>query len=181
MLLRHAKSGWKDNSLRDFDRPLKKKGKQTAKLVGKLIAHSGYQPDIVLSSPAKRAKKTAKLVKKHSHHNGPVHYVDTFYMGQPGDYIHALRSLSDEINSVMLVGHNPGMEDLLCLLAGKFSTLSTGALAILELELSHWSDFSSSTVSKLIQFVDPEKVDLQELEVKMAKASKDKEKAAKKE
>jgi len=181
MLLRHAKSGWKDNSLRDFDRPLKKKGKQTAKLVGKLIAHSGYQPDIILSSPAKRAKKTAKLVKKHSHHNGPVHYVDAFYMAEPGDYIHSLRSLSDDIDSVMLVGHNPGMEDLLCLLEGKFSPLSTGALAILELELSHWSDFSSSTVSKLIQFIDPEKVDLQELEVKMAKASKDKDKVDKKE
>ena len=102
-------------------------------------------------------------------------------MGQPGDYIHALRSLSDEINSVMLVGHNPGMEDLLCLLEGKFKPLSTGALAILELELSHWSNFSSSTVSKLIQFIDPEKVDIKELEEKIAKASKDKDKADKKE
>lgn len=180
MLLRHAKSSWEDNTLSDFDRPLKKKGKQTAKLVGKLIAHSGYQPDIVLSSPAKRAKETAKIVKKQFDHNGSIHYVDAFYMGEPGDYIQALRGLPDDVGDVMLVGHNPGLEDLLSLIDGKFNPLSTCALAILELELSRWSDFNASTVSTLIQFIDPEKVDLQELERKMAKARKDKDKADKK-
>ena len=96
-------------------------------------------------------------------------------MAEPGEYIRALRELPDKVNSVMLVGHNPGLEALLQMLEGKVNALSTGALAIVELELTHWADLNGSTVGKLLKFWDPEEMDLKEIEEKMAKDKKDKE------
>ncbi|NLB72368.1 MAG: histidine phosphatase family protein [Chloroflexi bacterium] len=180
MILRHAKSSWKDKSLRDFDRPLKKKGQQTAKLIGKIIRHADCAPDIILSSPAERAKETTAMVALHSHYNGPVEYVESLYMGEPGDYIRALQELPVEIKSAMVVGHNPGLEALLQLLEGKVNALSTGALAVLNLELTDWQDLNSSTVGKLSQFWDPDEIDLEEIEEEMAKEKKEKEKKDKK-
>ncbi len=175
MLLRHAKSSWKDKHLKDFDRPLKKKGEETAELIGEIIAHGEILPDIVLSSPAKRASQTTEIFIKHANYNGFTQYVDAFYMGEPNDYIQALRELPDTINSAMLVGHNPGLEALLQMLEGKVNALSTGALAIVELELTHWADLNGSTVGKLANFWDPDEIDLKEVEEKMAKEKKDQE------
>ena len=76
MLLRHAKSSWKDQSLKDFDRPLKKKGKKAAKLIAKMMAHNQILPDAVLSSPAKRARETTEIVNKHSGFEGSTQFLD---------------------------------------------------------------------------------------------------------
>ncbi len=179
MLLRHAKSSWKDKNLKDFDRPLKKKGEETAELIGKIISHGEFSPDIVLSSPAKRSRETSEIVSKYADFKGSTQFVDAFYMGEPGDYINALRELPSEVKSVMVVGHNPGLEALLQMLEGKVNALSTGALSVLELELSNWSDLNSSTVGKLIKFWDPDEMDLKEIEEKMAKDKKDKEEKVK--
>ena len=175
LLLRHAKSSWKDKDLKDFDRPLKKKGEGTAKLIGKILAHGDYLPDLVLSSPAKRAKETTEIVNKYSGLKGSTQFVDAFYMGEPSDYIQAMRELPEKVNSVMVVGHNPGLEALLQILEGKVSALSTGALVVLELELTHWSDLTVSTVGNLTEFWDPDEMDLKEIEEKMAKDKKEKE------
>jgi phosphohistidine phosphatase len=181
MLLRHAKSSWKDKHLKDFDRPLKKKGEETAELIGKILAHDGYLPDLILSSPAKRASQTTEIVNEYSGLKGSTQFVEAFYMAEPGEYIQALRELPDSVNSVMVVGHNPGLEALLQMLEGKVNALSTGALAILELELTHWSDLNSSTVGKLSKFWDPDEMDLKEIEEKMAKDKKEKEEKVKEE
>jgi hypothetical protein len=101
-------------------------------------------------------------------------------MGEPGDYIRALQELPVEIKSAMVVGHNPGLEALLQLLEGKVNALSTGALAVLNLELTDWQDLNSSTVGKLSQFWDPDEIDLEEIEEEMAKEKKEKEKKDKK-
>ncbi len=179
MLLRHAKSSWKDKHLKDFDRPLKKKGEETAELIGKILAHGDFLPDLVLSSPAKRAKETIEIVIKHADLKGTTQFLDAFYMAEPGDYIQALRELPDKVNCVMVVGHNPGLEALLQMLEGKVNALSTGALAILELEMTHWADLNSSTVGKLSKFWDPDEMDLKEIEEKMAKDKKEKEQKVK--
>ena len=180
MLLRHAKSSWKDKHLKDFDRPLKKKGEETAELIGKILAHDELLPDIIFSSPAKRAKETVEIVNKHAGYKGSTQYIDALYMGEPSDYIQALRELPDQVNRVMVVGHNPGLEALLQLLEGKVNVLSTGALASLDLELTHWSDLNPSTVGKLTKFWDPDEMDLKEIEEEMAKDKKEKDKKDKK-
>ena len=179
LLLRHAKSSWKDKHLKDFDRPLKKKGQETAELIGKILAHGDYLPDLVLSSPAKRAKETTEIVNKYSGLKGSTQFVEAFYMAEPGEYIQALRELPDKVNRVMVVGHNPGLEALLQMLEGKVNALSTGALVVLELELTHWSDLNGSTVGKLTEFWDPDEMDLKEIEEKMAKDKKVKEEKVK--
>jgi phosphohistidine phosphatase len=175
MLLRHAKSSWKDKQLKDFDRPLKKKGVETAELIGKILSHGEFLPDVVLSSPARRAKDTVEIVNKYSDYKGSTEYHDNFYMGEPGDFIEALRDLPDNVDSVMVVGHNPGLEAFMQILAGSCNALSTGALTRIELELTHWRDLNSSTVGKLSKFWDPDEMDLKEIEEKMAKDKKDKE------
>lgn len=175
MLLRHAKSSWKDKHLKDFDRPLKKKGEETAELIGKILAHGNYLPDLVLSSPAKRARETTEIVNKYSGLKGSTQFIESFYMAEPGEYIQSLRELPDKVNRVMVVGHNPGLEALLQMLEGKVNALSTGALAILELELTQWGDLNASTVGKLSKFWDPDEMDLKEIEAEMAKDKKDKE------
>ncbi len=175
MLLRHAKSSWKDKQLKDFDRPLKKMGVETAELIGKILSHGEFLPDVVLSSPARRAKDTVEIVNKYSDYKGSTEYHDNFYMGEPGDFIEALRDLPDNVDSVMVVGHNPGLEAFMQILAGSCNALSTGALARIELELTHWRDLNSSTVGKLSKFWDPDEMDLKEIEEKMAKDKKEKE------
>ncbi len=180
LLLRHAKSSWKDKGLKDFDRPLKEKGEVAAKLIGKMLYHSAIVPDVVLSSPAKRARETAEIVTKHGKFPGKIQYLDDLYMGEPRDYIRALREMPEEVGSVMLVGHNPGMEIFLQMLEGNINDLSTSTLAMLELDLTNWSNINSSTTGKLIHFWDPDEMDLEEIKENMAKDKKEKGKKDKK-
>ncbi|NLC29760.1 MAG: hypothetical protein GX773_04815, partial [Chloroflexi bacterium] len=164
MLLRHAKSSWKDQSLKDFDRPLKKKGKKAAKLIAKMMAHNQILPDAVLSSPAKRARETTEIVNKHSGFEGSTQFLDSLYMAEPMDYIIALRELPDEVDRVLVVGHNPGLEALMNLVDGKSDALPTATLAVLNLQLNHWRDFDTSTAGELRNFWDPDEMDLEEIE-----------------
>jgi phosphohistidine phosphatase len=180
LLMRHAKSSWKDKELKDFDRPLKKRGLEAAKLVGKTLVITDSLPDAVLTSPAKRASEAADLVIENSGYQGTTEYFDSFYMGEPEDYINVLRELPDELDRVLVIGHNPGLEALLQVLEGKVNALPTGAVAFLELELKHWRDLNPSTVGELVNFWDPDEMDLEEIEEKMAKDKKDKEKKVEK-
>ncbi len=175
LILRHAKSSWKNEKLKDFDRPLKHRGEEAANLIGKVLVMAELVPQVILSSPAQRAKQTTELVVAETKFKGELKYVDAFYMGEPENYILALKELPDAIERVMVVGHNPGLEALLQMLDGKVSSLTTGALAYLSLDIKHWSDLTNGTVGELISFWEPDSIDLKDLEVKMGKDKKDKE------
>ena len=181
LILRHAKSSWKNEKLKDFDRPLKKRGEEAAKLIGKVLTMAELVPQVILSSPAERAKQTAELVAAEAKFIGGLTFVDSFYMGEPENYIKELKGLPDDIERVMVVGHNPGLEALLQLLDGKVNSLTTGSLAYLTLDIKHWTDFSKSTVAELISFWDPDEIDLKEMEAKMGKDKDKKDKKDKKE
>lgn len=180
ILMRHAKSSWKDKDLKDFDRPLKKRGENAAQLIGKALLLTDNLPDVIFSSPAKRAQETAELVIKHADYKGTIEFFDSFYMGEPNNYIEVLREIPDDIEKVLLIGHNPGLEALLQMLEGKVNALPTAAVAFLELEMKHWQDLNPSTVGELVNFWDPDEMDLEEIEEKMAKDKKDKEKKVEK-
>ena len=180
LILRHAKSSWKNEKLKDFDRPLKRRGEESAKLIGKVLMMAELVPQVILSSPAQRAKQTVELVAEESKFKGELKFVESYYMGEPDDYITALKELPDEIERVMIVGHNPGLEALLQLLDGKVDSLPTGSLAYLVLDIKHWADLTKSTAGELISFWEPEEIKLEEMEEKMAK-DKDKDKKEKKE
>ena len=151
LVLRHAKSSWKHTGFSDHARPLNKRGKKTAPRMGQLIYEEDIVPDVILSSTALRARNTADLVAEASGFEGEVTYLEDFYHAWPSDYIDALRNLSDDIDSVMVVGHNPGMEMLLEQLTGESERFPTAALAIIHLPISFWCQLNDETEGELIR------------------------------
>jgi phosphohistidine phosphatase len=145
LLMRHAKSSWKDKNLEDIDRTLNKRGKKDAGRMGHLIKEKELLPELILCSSAVRARSTAELFVEKSGYKGEVRYLDAFYLAEPMVYAEAIRTLPEELERVMLIGHNPGMEGLLQILSGKVESLSTAAIAHLKLTIDHWSDFDYST------------------------------------
>jgi phosphohistidine phosphatase len=137
-LLRHAKSSWEDSSLADFDRPLNDRGLRAAPFMGELMAERGIRPELIVSSPAKRTMETALLIKESAGFDVPVRYDERIYEASPQTLRTVISQLSDEIGSVLLVGHNPGMEGVIRFLSGVPEPMPTAALASIRLNLAHW-------------------------------------------
>lgn len=145
LLLRHAKSSWGDESLSDHDRPLNKRGKADAPRMGRMLAEKDIVPDLIVSSTAKRAASTAEVVAKASGYAGEVLYSRDLYLADPETYLEVLAEVDDRYQTVMLVGHNPGLEELVSELSGHEERMPTAALAIFRLHDLSWRDFDAST------------------------------------
>ena len=123
-LARHAKSSWTTNAS-DFERPLSKRGFSDAEKVGKRLKHLNWVPQAIISSPALRASQTCQAycdALGFSHAN--VSWKKDFYAAYTVTLLHALTSQGESTESIMLVGHNPSMEDLLTHLCSKKSLLN---------------------------------------------------------
>lgn len=140
LVLRHAKSSWADVGLSDFDRPLKMRGRDDAPAVGEYLRAHDLVPDLILTSPARRARETVALVADGASYDGDIVVADELYPGDPDDYIARLRALDDACVSVMVVGHNPGVAELVVELTGEATELPTAALAQIALAIDRWAD-----------------------------------------
>ncbi len=149
LILRHAKSSWSDPGLVDIDRPLNKRGKRDAPRMGEFIKEQDLIPDLILSSPAKRAVKTAQAVVDASGYPGEIEIVPDFYPGDPDTFYASLESLEEHLISVMIVAHNPGLEELLYELAGESARLPTAALAQISLPLVSWRELEDDPQGRL--------------------------------
>ena len=158
LILRHAKSSWKDSSLADHDRPLNKRGKQDAPRMGKFLRKQGLVPDKIISSTAKRARKTATAVAKAAQYEGKVELTQAFYHAGPGAYLAALCDLSDDYQRVMVVGHNPGMEELVAILTGRMETMSTAAIAHVALPIEGWQELDYEVQGELLHLWHPKEL-----------------------
>lgn len=150
LLLRHAKSSWKDESLPDHERPLAKRGFRDAPRIGQLLREENLHPDLILSSTSRRTRQTVELVTDASGFGGDVRWLEELYAAPPEEYLEAVRALPDTYGCVMVVGHNPGLEELLDLLTGEAESLTTAALAQVNLPIHSWSDLSMETQGKLV-------------------------------
>jgi phosphohistidine phosphatase len=139
LLLRHAKSSWKDSDARDFDRPLNQRGLKTAPSIGRLIRKRKLQPDLVVSSPAERARLTTQLAIEAAGLKTELRYDERIYEASVAHLLGVVSELDDEAGMVMLVGHNPGFEELLEMLTGEAHNLPTAALACIELNIEKWN------------------------------------------
>lgn len=137
-LLRHAKSSWNDSNLQDFDRPLNVRGRETAPLVGRFIRKKNLRVDLILSSPAARARQTAALVKESAGLSAELRYDERVYEADAARLLEVVAQADDSADAVVLVGHNPGMEELLTFLTGESRSMPTAALACLSLDLEKW-------------------------------------------
>ena len=150
LILRHAKSSWQNASLSDHDRPLNKRGQQDAPRMGQLLQQHGLTPDLIISSTAERAMTTAELVALSSGYEAEITYTHQLYLAAPEAYLACLRQVDDGNNAVMLVGHNPGIEELVALFSGQYERMPTGALAYMELSLTTWADLRPDTPARLV-------------------------------
>jgi phosphohistidine phosphatase len=143
LLMRHGKSSWKDVK-KDEDklRPLTKKGEKDVEKMSELLEEKEILPQIILTSTAKRARETANIFLDQC--CGEITYIalDTLYLAEPPAIIEALKTLPDQADRVIVIGHNPGLEGLLQHLTGAVESLPTSSIAYLELPIERWSELS---------------------------------------
>lgn len=151
LLMRHAKSSWKQPGVADRDRPLNKRGRRDAPKMGNLLWEKDLVPQCILSSTALRARQTAEAVAEAAGYDGEILYLDELYGGEPLDYLHALRSVPDELDLVLVIGHNPDLQDVLEVLADQMGNFPTAAIAHLRLSIEHWADLSDDTMTEWVQ------------------------------
>jgi phosphohistidine phosphatase len=154
-LLRHAKSSWDDPGLADHDRPLAPRGRRATKLMASHLRQEGIRPALVLCSTAARARETVEGVGL----SDDAVFERQLYGASADELLARLRRVPHEVESTMLVGHNPGMHDLALLLgaAGDVERkLPTGALVTLELD-GAWSELGPGAV-ELVAFVRPKQL-----------------------
>jgi phosphohistidine phosphatase len=163
-LLRHAKSDWDDIGLRDFDRGLNDRGRRGAALIGRHIAASGIEWDAVIASPAARVRRTIEA----SGLTVAPQFDQHAYLADPGTLMNLLRGIEGEPDTVLLVAHNPGLQELVFrlvdpaeeneLFARAAEKFPTATFALLELAVDRWSDLAEGC-AKLVRFTRPRDLD----------------------
>jgi phosphohistidine phosphatase len=149
LIMRHAKSGWKDGPMPDHDRPLTKRGKRDAPRMGQRLQAAGLRPDVIITSTAERARSTAVAAAEGMGFTGEVQSEAKLYDATPETYLAVLRGLPAEVQTAMVVGHNPGLQDLVAELTGDSQDLPTAAIAHVTLPIYSWADLNASTEGNL--------------------------------
>ena len=155
LIFRHAKSSWKHPELADHDRPLSKRGKRDAPRMGELMREHDMVPDLIISSTAKRARQTADFVADTSGYQAEIQFERSFYAAEPEALIDILQQVADNYECVMVVGHNPDLEELLEMLTGDWERMPTAALVLVELAINKWARISPEVPGKLVDIWRP--------------------------
>lgn len=145
-LTRHAKSSWKDASLSDRERPLNKRGNRSAPDMGRRLAEQGHIPDLIISSPAKRAFTTAKILcKEIGYDKSDIIRDDDLYFAGAVSMSSVLERLDDKYQKVMMVGHNPAMTSLLNMVtSARVFNMPTCAIAVIGFDMQSWSELDAT-------------------------------------
>lgn len=149
LILRHAKSSWANTSLSDFERPLNARGKRDAPRIGRLLRQEALVPELIITSAAERAYTTAEAVALASLYDNTIHPTRALYHADPEEYLAALNKLGEPYQRVMVVGHNPGIEELVEEITGEWQRMPTAALAWVELPISDWSELHAGSTGVL--------------------------------
>ena len=154
LLLRHAKSSWDDPALADHERPLNARGEKDAPRVGQLARDEGLVPDLIVSSDAVRARLTAEAIADAT--GGQMLVDPRLYHASATEILAAVRSVVEhrvvkrDVATVMVVGHNPGLEELIALLTEELEHLPTAALAQIALPIERWSSLDTEIRGTLV-------------------------------
>lgn len=158
ILTRHAKSSWGDADLDDHSRPLNKRGRASAKAIGRWLAAQGYVPDTVLCSDAARTRETWALIADKFIKAPKATYSRALYLANPETMLIALKSA--ETDTVMIVAHNPGSAFMARRLAitrhphPKFQHYPTAATSVIEFDVDKWTEVDWGT-GRVVDFVIP--------------------------
>lgn len=140
LFMRHAKSSWDNASLGDHDRPLNQRGLADAPRMGRLLRELDLVPDHIISSTAVRAADTAGSMAIAAGFEGDIVYDRRLYHADPETYLELAQALDDAIVSVLLVGHNPGIEMLVGELSDVPEHMPTAALAVFDVDIASWRE-----------------------------------------
>ncbi|MDQ2747481.1 MAG: histidine phosphatase family protein [Acidobacteriota bacterium] len=156
-ILRHAKSDWDNAGLSDYERPLNKRGREAAPLMGEMMKTNEFQPPIIISSPAVRARQTAELVRNAAELTGAINFDSRIYEARPQTLLQIASEINDEFDSAIIVGHNPGLEGLIKILTGETKPMPTAALAVIDLDIARWNQIASAA-GDLRELIRPKEV-----------------------
>jgi phosphohistidine phosphatase len=131
IVIRHAKSDW-DADAADRDRPLAKRGRRQAPPTGRWLAAQGFDLDLALVSPAARARQTWALVAAELDGPPPTRVEEAAYTFDGDELLEVVRALPESAGGVVLVGHNPALEEFVETLTGEYAALPTSAVAVVE-------------------------------------------------
>jgi phosphohistidine phosphatase len=161
ILLRHGKSSWSDSTLADVDRPLAPRGERASKRIAKYMREKRIRPALVLCSPSLRTRQTLAAIDRSLGKACTVELVPQLYLASGRELFEQLRALPESVGSVMLIGHNPGLQNLALVLAsggadlprleGKFPT---GALATLAVDCEGWAALKPGD-AEIVDYVVP--------------------------
>jgi phosphohistidine phosphatase len=156
LFLRHAKSSWDDPDLDDIDRPLNSRGKRAAARVGRFIRDEDLVPDLVLCSAARRTQET--LERLDLPERTAVLIEPDLYGAPAATLLSRLRHVADDVGSVLMIGHNPGMHDAVATIvasgASRPDEFPTAALAVTRLPIDHWREVRAE-IAHLESFTTP--------------------------
>lgn len=167
VLMRHAKSAWGDQDQKDIDRPLSTRGRKAAPAMGRWLKAEGYRPDVVLSSTARRARETLELMRPSLPERATVEFAAGLYMAAPREMLTEIGKVPASAETLMLLGHNPGLGNLAGLLAASgnekalanlHAKFPTAAIAVIGFDVARWSELAASG-GKLFAFMRPRDLD----------------------
>jgi phosphohistidine phosphatase len=152
LLLRHAKSSWDEPGLGDFERPLSARGERAAVLMGVWLAQEGLVPELVLCSPAVRTRDTLRRLLPALSPEPAVRFAEDLYAAEPAAILRRVAGVDDAVRCVLVLGHNPGLEELAGQLARDATALRgglpTAALVELDLEAEAWREVRRGTARR---------------------------------
>tara|TARA_E500000318_G_scaffold13879_4_gene13499 strand:- start:6623 stop:7141 length:519 start_codon:yes stop_codon:yes gene_type:complete len=163
LLLRHAKSSWSAPAHSDFERPLNRRGERSAAVIGIMMKQEKIAPDLILCSSARRTLQTRDIIRPYLPRNCPVEETSRIYEAGVREIFSVLSELPENVEKTLLIGHNPGLQQLTLSLCGAVGgeelfrvqeKFPTGALATIELAIDTWNDIASGK-GRLRQFVAP--------------------------
>ena len=139
-LLRHAKSSWNDPTLRDFDRPLKKRGREAAERIGERMASETLSNPLVICSPAVRTRETAEVVLASAKLQVEPRFDERIYEASLRELVEIVTEIPNDKEVAIMIGHNPGFEELLSFLTGEHRRMPTCALAKIRFGDVSWNE-----------------------------------------
>lgn len=163
LLMRHGKSSWASAELEDHQRPLMPRGIKAAQHIATLIHNQGLMPSVVRCSTAVRTRETWQVMAETWKEMGvalpPCDFLSTLYLATTQKLAETIRAIDDRQQRLMLLGHNPGLEELYSQLSGQFEPVPTAGLIAWRLPIDHWQEFPAQSRGELLGFWRPGEIE----------------------
>lgn len=151
LIIRHAKSDWDNLNLRDFDRPLNKRGHRSAPEMAKRLVNQQIKPGLIVSSPALRAITTAKyFAEAWSISEEDIVQESSIYEASRGTLLNLINGFDEQFNKIAVFGHNPGLTDLINYLDGHIYEMPTCGVCYMQFPFESWAEISEATAKVLL-------------------------------